>query len=107
MLYFGDSEKLFGSLLSRLLQYFNRYSLTNADLENPDILGIVYEYLIREFVDDAGIIEGYTKQIVLEHQTLLIDSGFREGAIILVLSLPNKQLLQFRSKISLGRDIIS
>ncbi len=52
--HFGDSEKLPDTLLSRLLQHFNKYSLANADLENPDILGNAYEYLIREFADDAG-----------------------------------------------------
>ena len=52
--HFGDSEKLPDSLLSRLLQHFNKYSLANSDLENPDILGNSYEYLIRQFADDSG-----------------------------------------------------
>ncbi|BDY11911.1 type I restriction-modification system subunit M [Hydrogenimonas cancrithermarum] len=52
--HFGDSEKLPDTLLQRLLQHFNKYSLANADLENPDILGNAYEYLIRMFADDAG-----------------------------------------------------
>ena len=52
--HFGDSEKLPDNLLSRLLQHFNKYSLANADLENPDILGNAYEYLIRMFADDGG-----------------------------------------------------
>jgi type I restriction enzyme M protein len=52
--HFGDSEKLPDTLLSRLLNHFNKYSLANADLENPDILGNSYEYLIRQFAGDGN-----------------------------------------------------
>jgi len=52
--HFGDSEKLPDELLARLLQHFNKYSLANEHLDNPDILGTAYEYLIREFADDGG-----------------------------------------------------
>ncbi len=52
--HFGDTEKLPDSLLSRLLQHFNKFSLANEHLDNPDILGSAYEYLIREFADDGG-----------------------------------------------------
>ncbi len=52
--HFGDTQKLPDSLLSRLLQHFNKYSLANEYLDNPDILGSAYEYLIREFADDGG-----------------------------------------------------
>jgi len=52
--HFGDTEKLPDALLARLLQHFNKYSLANAHLDNPDILGSAYEYLIREFADDGG-----------------------------------------------------
>ena len=51
---FGDTEKLPDELLARLLQHFNKYSLANNSLDNPDILGSAYEYLIREFADDGG-----------------------------------------------------
>lgn len=66
--HFGDSEKLPDSLLSRLLQHFNKYSLANADLESPDILGNAYEYLIREFAGDAGKAGGefYTPKEVVQ-----------------------------------------
>ncbi len=52
--HFGDTEKLPDELLARLLQHFNKYSLANEHLDNPDILGSAYEYLIREFADDGG-----------------------------------------------------
>ena len=52
--HFGDTEKLPDELLSRLLLHFNKFSLANEHLDNPDILGSAYEYLIREFADDGG-----------------------------------------------------
>ena len=72
--HFGDSEKLPDSLLSRLLQHFNKYSLANSDLENPDILGNSYEYLIRQFADDSGKKGGefYTPKEVVQLLVQLI-----------------------------------
>ena len=72
--YFGDSEKLPDSLLSRLLQHFNKYSLANSDLENPDILGNSYEFLIRAFADDSGKKGGefYTPKEVVQLLVQLI-----------------------------------
>ena len=66
--HFGDTEKLPDSLLARLLQHFNKFSLANEYLDNPDILGSAYEYLIREFADDAGKKGGefYTPKEVVE-----------------------------------------
>lgn len=51
---FGDKEKLSDATLQRLLRHFNQYSLRNADLYTPDLLGDAYEYLIKQFADDAG-----------------------------------------------------
>lgn len=51
---FGDKEKLSDDVLKRLLRHFNTYSLRNQDLESPHILGDAYEYLIKQFADDAG-----------------------------------------------------
>ena len=66
--HFGDTEKLPDNLLARLLQHFNKYSLANENLDNPDILGSAYEYLIREFADDGGKKGGefYTPKEVVE-----------------------------------------
>lgn len=36
-----------------LVQHFNTYDLSNASVP-PDILGRAYEYLIKQFADDAG-----------------------------------------------------
>lgn len=72
--HFGDSEKLPDSLLSRLFQHFNKYSLANSDLENPDILGNSYEFLIRAFADDSGKKGGefYTPKEVVQLLVKLI-----------------------------------
>lgn len=51
---FGDKEKLSDDVLQQLLRHFNQYSLKNEDLESHDLLGDAYEYLIKQFADDAG-----------------------------------------------------
>ncbi|PZW40465.1 type I restriction enzyme M protein [Mesonia algae] len=51
---FGDKDKLSDDVIKRLLSHFNQYSLRNADLASPHILGDAYEYLIKQFADDAG-----------------------------------------------------
>ncbi|RBL89143.1 type I restriction-modification system subunit M [Chitinophaga flava] len=51
---FGDKEKLSDPTLMRLLRHFNEHSLRNEDLYTPDLLGDAYEYLIKQFADDAG-----------------------------------------------------
>ncbi len=51
---FGDKEKLSNEVLQRLLRHFNQHSLRNDHLESNDLLGDAYEYLIKQFADDAG-----------------------------------------------------
>ena len=51
---FNDKERLPDNVLEKLIQHFSKYRLRNEDLEDPDILGRAYEYLIRQFADDAG-----------------------------------------------------
>lgn len=51
---FGDKEKLSDALLQQLLRHFNQHSLRNVDLVSNDLLGDAYEYLIKQFADDAG-----------------------------------------------------
>ena len=41
-------------MLEELTQHYSEISLGNQDLKDPDILGRAYEYLIRQFADDAG-----------------------------------------------------
>ncbi|MFH1288984.1 MAG: type I restriction-modification system subunit M [bacterium] len=49
----GDSKNR-DSILSRLINHFSKIDLKNSNLEDPDILGQAYEYLIEKFADDAG-----------------------------------------------------
>lgn len=49
----GDTKNR-DSVLSRLVNHFSKISLKNTDLEEPDMLGRAYEYLIEKFADDAG-----------------------------------------------------
>lgn len=65
---FGDKEKLSDTVLQQLLRHFNQYSLRNADLYTPDLLGDAYEYLIKQFADDAGKKGGefYTPRAVVQ-----------------------------------------
>ena len=49
----GDAKNR-DSVLSRLVNHFSQINLRNTDLEEPDMLGRAYEYLIEKFADDAG-----------------------------------------------------
>ena len=69
---FNDKDRLPDVTLSALIAHFSRLPLANEDLENPDILGDAYEYLIAQFADDAGKKGGefYTPKEVV---TLLVE----------------------------------
>lgn len=69
---FNDKDRLPDVILSALIAHFSKIQLGNRDLENPDILGDAYEYLIAQFADDAGKKEGefYTPKEVV---TLLVE----------------------------------
>ena len=69
---FNDKNRLPDVTLSALIAHFSRLPLANEDLENPDILGDAYEYLIAQFADDAGKKGGefYTPKEVV---TLLVE----------------------------------
>lgn len=51
---FNNKDKLPDRVLSRLITHFSTYRLRNSDLSEPDLLGRAYEYLIKQFADDAG-----------------------------------------------------
>jgi type I restriction enzyme M protein len=51
---YGDKRVLSDATLQRLLRHFNQYKLGNDDLYKADMLGDAYEYLIKQFADDAG-----------------------------------------------------
>ncbi|MCM3491165.1 type I restriction-modification system subunit M [Alkalihalophilus marmarensis] len=51
---FNDKEKLPDKLLLQLVLHFTAIDLKNENLSEPDMLGRAYEYLIKQFADDAG-----------------------------------------------------
>ena len=51
---FNDRQRLPDSVVERLINHFADLKLDNESLEDPDLLGRAYEYLIRQFADDAG-----------------------------------------------------
>ena len=72
---FGDKAKLGDTLLARLLRHFNQYNLGNNHLYKADMLGDAYEYLIKQFADDAGKKGGefYTPKPVVQLLVNLLD----------------------------------
>lgn len=51
---FNDKERISDAVLQKLITHFGKFNLANKSLENKDILGRAYEYLIKHFADDAG-----------------------------------------------------
>jgi len=50
----GSGKPLIANeVVHALVQHFNTYNLSNASV-SPDVLGRAYEYLIKQFADDAG-----------------------------------------------------
>jgi type I restriction enzyme M protein len=50
----GGNKKLIpNEVVHALVQHFNEYDLSNQSVP-PDVLGRAYEYLIKQFADDAG-----------------------------------------------------
>jgi type I restriction enzyme M protein len=72
---YGDKRVLNDATLQRLLRHFNQYRLGNNDLYKADMLGDAYEYLIKQFADDAGKKGGefYTPKAVVQLVVELID----------------------------------
>lgn len=72
---YGDKRVLSDATLQRLLRHFNQYKLGNADMYKADMLGDAYEYLIKQFADDAGKKGGefYTPKAVVQLVVELID----------------------------------
>ena len=51
---FNDKDRLSDATLDELVTHFSKHRYRNEDLKDPDIFGRAYEYLIRQFADDAG-----------------------------------------------------
>ena len=63
---FNNKERFPDTVLESLLQHFDKHRLRRQDVE-PDVLGSAYEYLIKQFADDAGKKGGefYTPKMVV------------------------------------------
>lgn len=63
---FNYKERFPDTVLEALLQHFDRHRLRRVDVE-ADVLGAAYEYLIKQFADDAGKKGGefYTPKMVV------------------------------------------
>lgn len=51
---FNTNGRVFSKKLQDLLSHLSKYRLCNKDFERPDLLGIVYESLVKMFADSAG-----------------------------------------------------
>ena len=51
---YNDKNKYSDEDLLALVAHFNKYRLRNSDIENADIFGQAYEYLLEQFADSAG-----------------------------------------------------
>lgn len=71
---FNDKERLSDAVLQKLITHFGKHNLANHSLENKDMLGRSYEYLIKHFADDAGKKGGefYTPEGVVRLLTKLL-----------------------------------
>ena len=65
---YNDKERVPDKKLSQLLNLFSGVSLANENLENKDVLGNAYEYLIKQFADEGGAKGGefYTPEGVVK-----------------------------------------
>jgi type I restriction enzyme M protein len=61
--------------LEKLIQHYTDLKLDNDHLADPDLLGRAYEYLIRQFADDAGKKGGefYTPREVVQLLVRILD----------------------------------
>lgn len=51
---YNDKKRFPDDVLLQLVSHFNQRRLRNSDLENEDIFGQAYEYLLEQFADSAG-----------------------------------------------------
>lgn len=117
---YGDKQKLSDTVLQRLLRHFNQYKLGNDDLYKADMLGDAYEYLIKQFADDAGKKGGefYTPKAVVQLLVEVLDpqpghsvydptcgsGGMLVESAHHVASLPNGKLLGQPNVLLFGQE---
>lgn len=72
---FNDKERFPDHVLEDLIKHFSEYKSGNEYLDDLDILGRAYEYLIRQFADDLGKKGGefYTPRQVVKLLVEILD----------------------------------
>ncbi|MBD3204453.1 N-6 DNA methylase [Candidatus Woesearchaeota archaeon] len=72
---FNDKDRLPDDVLEQLVLHFSKRRLRDEDLADPDMFGRAYEYLIRQFADDAGKKGGefYTPREVVKVLVEILD----------------------------------
>ncbi|RKN10135.1 type I restriction-modification system subunit M [Streptomyces radicis] len=77
----ASAAKLADQRLKQLIAHFGRVRLRTEDFEFPDLIGAAYEYLIKQFADDAGRKGGefYTPRAVVRMMVELLrpEAGMR------------------------------
>ncbi len=70
----GQGKLIANEVTHELVQTFNEVPLSNADV-SPDMLGRAYEYLIKQFADDAGAKAGefFTPPEVVDCLVRIVD----------------------------------
>ncbi|MCA1321976.1 type I restriction-modification system subunit M [Bacillus tianshenii] len=71
---YNDKERVPDKKLSQLLLLFDKHDLSSESLENADVLGDAYQYLIKMFADDGGTKGGefYTPKEVVKLLTKIL-----------------------------------
>jgi type I restriction enzyme M protein len=71
---YNDKERVPDKKLSQLLLLFDKHNLSSENLENADVLGDAYQYLIKMFADDGGTKGGefYTPKEVVKLLTKIL-----------------------------------
>jgi len=79
---YNDKRRYPDDVLLELVAHFNKKRLRNEDLENEDIFGQAYEYLLEQFADSAGKKAGefFTPREVVELLVQLLRP--KEGTMI-------------------------
>ncbi|OUJ18044.1 Type I restriction-modification system methyltransferase and restriction endonuclease [Methanonatronarchaeum thermophilum] len=72
---FNDKDRLPDDVLEELVNHFSKLNFKNENLEDADIFGRAYEYLIRQFADDSGKKGGefYTPREVVKLLIRILD----------------------------------
>lgn len=97
---YSDKDRLNDAMLEKLIIHFTKHRYRNEDLANPAIFGLTYEYLVRQFADDAE------KTAHDETKLEKFIDGYEERAVLDALfTLPENQV-EFKPASEIGVDAV-